>query len=505
VTNNELTVGGTNTGTLTISSGGIVNDGSSGIGGAPSSTGTVNVTGPNSKWIQAQDLRIGGLDNLNGMAASGSLAVTLGGHVITGGDAQVGSIGAGSASFEDNGTEWSVSGDTFVDEAGSLTVAAGAKATTTTASVRGNVLIDQNGANWNVSDYLEVAGQVCLGMGCMEPQGTVNLSNGASVTSRVTVVGTEFGSPIVFVDGAGSTWSNSEQMYIGLAGGGNFIVTGGGRVFSTTVEMGVASTGSGIASVDASTWANSGDFTVGIAGTGKLTVSSGGLVSVAGLLAVGPHGTVEGNSQLSGNIRNAGAVAPGVTTNPPSSSAIGTLNVAGNYTQVDTGALDMELAAITSFDRFTISGAASLDGALDVTLIDGFVPSIGEPFDLLTASGGVSGTFSSLNLPPLLTGPHGPFWTVVYTPTDVILELVSSLTGDYNHNGTVDAADYVVWRKAGINGQQGYDDWRANFGQTAGSGSSPSVNAAVPEPATIVLLVMGTLAMCFRRRDARVP
>ncbi len=39
-------------------------------------------------------------------------------------------------------------------------------------------------------------------------------------------------------------------------------------------------------------------------------------------------------------------------------------------------------------------------------------------------------------------------------------------TEDYNGDGTVDAADYVVWRKTGINGQQGYDDWRANFGAT---------------------------------------
>ena len=460
------------------------------------------MTGPNSKWSQAQDLRIGGIDNLNGMAASGSLSVTLGGHVITGGDAQVGSSGTGSATFEDNGTEWSVNGNIFVSESGNLTVAAGAKATTATASVGGNVLIDQSGANWNISDYLEVAGQACLGMGCMAPQGTVSVSDGASVTSRVTVVGTEFGSPSVFVDGADSTWSNSEQMYLGLTGGGNFIVTGGARVFSSTVELGVASTGGGIASVDASAWTNTGDLTVGVAGAGKLTVSSGGVVSVGGLLAVGPHGTVEGNSQLSGNVRNGGMVAPGVATNPPSTSAIGTLHVAGNYTQVDTGALDFELESTLSLDRLTVSGTASLDGALDVALINGFVPSVGNSFDLLTASGGISGTFSSLNLPPLLTGRHGPFWTVVYTPTDVILELVSSLTGDYNHDGTVDAADYVVWRKTDGT-LDGYNTWRANFGQAAGSGAGVITNAAVPEPAAGIMLLIGMASILICARSPR--
>ena len=41
-------------------------------------------------------------------------------------------------------------------------------------------------------------------------------------------------------------------------------------------------------------------------------------------------------------------------------------------------------------------------------------------------------------------------------------------TGDYNRDGTVDAADYVVWR-SGLGTtytQADYDVWRANFGQT---------------------------------------
>ena len=36
-----------------------------------------------------------------------------------------------------------------------------------------------------------------------------------------------------------------------------------------------------------------------------------------------------------------------------------------------------------------------------------------------------------------------------------LLSAQSALVGDYNHDGVVDAADYVVWRKTGINGQQG--------------------------------------------------
>jgi hypothetical protein len=72
-------------------------------------------------------------------------------------------------------------------------------------------------------------------------------------------------------------------------------------------------------------------------------------------------------------------------------------------------------------------------------------------------------------------------------------------TGDYNNDGVVDAADYVVWRKNDINGQQGYDDWRVNFGSTAGLGSGA---AAVPEPASIVLALASLLisGVLLRRR-----
>jgi hypothetical protein len=71
-------------------------------------------------------------------------------------------------------------------------------------------------------------------------------------------------------------------------------------------------------------------------------------------------------------------------------------------------------------------------------------------------------------------------------------------TGDYNNDGAVDAADFVVWRKDNINGQQGYDDWRANFGGTGlGSGA-----AAVPEPASIMLALVSLLisGALLRRR-----
>ena len=97
---------------------------------------------------------------------------------------------------------------------------------------------------------------------------------------------------------------------------------------------------------------------------------------------------------------------------------------------------------------------------------------------------------------------------------------------DYNLNGVVDAADFVIWRKT--NGQMGsnlaadgnndgrvdqldYDLWRMQFGAIAGAGSAIGgggdlSTSTVPEPSTSVLLVLGAVLAAARMRfAARVP
>ncbi len=74
-----------------------------------------------------------------------------------------------------------------------------------------------------------------------------------------------------------------------------------------------------------------------------------------------------------------------------------------------------------------------------------------------------------------------------------------ALQGDYNGDGSVDAADYVVWRKTDGT-PEGYDTWRAHFGEPAGSGSGARSNTTVPEPATIVMFILATVGMSLRRR-----
>jgi hypothetical protein len=70
-----------------------------------------------------------------------------------------------------------------------------------------------------------------------------------------------------------------------------------------------------------------------------------------------------------------------------------------------------------------------------------------------------------------------------------------TVPGDYNSNGIVDAADYVLWRKSGT--QTGYQTWRANFGTTT-SGSGSQI-ANVPEPFQLpTLMVLWAMVFCSR-------
>ena len=162
-------------------------------------------------------------------------------------------------------------------------------------------------------------------------------------------------------------------------------------------------------------------------------------------------------------------------------------NAAGNWTQVD--------------------GLGSTNGRTNQTI------HVAIPLTSWTALAAGS---SSYTIYFALNGNWGSLPATVYFDNLRLVNLIAPLTGDFNHDGYVDAADYTIWRHSfgsttnlaadgNINGlvdTGDYDLWRANFGHTAGSGSGVEANAAVPEPAMFVQLIVGMLVMCSCRRAA---
>jgi len=188
----------------------------------------------------------------------------------------------------------------------------------------------------------------------------------------------------------------------------------------------------------------------------------------------------------------------------------GLTTVHGEYTLEVGAVLEVEIAGAgtpgVAFDRYDVSGFADLRGTLEVKLLDGFVPALGDSFAFVSGQAGLSAAFAATNLPTL---PAGLTWQLNSGGTTVLLDVVAATTaGDFNSNGVVDAADYVVWRKTDGT-QSGYNLWRTHFRQTLTLGSSSAVSnadnatSAVPEPATILLiLTIATLVMCSRQRAA---
>lgn len=79
---------------------------------------------------------------------------------------------------------------------------------------------------------------------------------------------------------------------------------------------------------------------------------------------------------------------------------------------------------------------------------------------------------------------------------------VAGIPGDFNFDGTVDTADYAVWRNGlgTLYSPSHLDIWRSNFGQTAASGAT-FIGGNVPEPGTSFLALLAAAALaCFPRR-----
>jgi hypothetical protein len=131
--------------------------------------------------------------------------------------------------------------------------------------------------------------------------------------------------------------------------------------------------------------------------------NAGGRVKVGKNLLPPPE---KFNQSLFGSLledTNGGGIAGMVTVQggdvePGGNLSAGTFSIQGTYSQGPSAQLDIEVggyAAGTGFDQVNISSQAILGGTLNIGLINGFSPNVGDSFQIMTY-GSYGGTFQSV-------------------------------------------------------------------------------------------------------------
>jgi hypothetical protein len=157
-------------------------------------------------------------------------------------------------------------------------------------------------------------------------------------------------------------------------------------------------------------------------------------------------------------------------------------------------------------DRIAVGGTLDLSTPVDTLDIQFFTGStLADATYTLATYGSLVGNFNAVRFAgspiadPTAPGAFQGTHQLYYGPTALLLTPeIPILVGDYNNDGKVDAADYVVWRKnegtmnmlpndpiGGTIGSAQYNQWRAHFGNMAGAGGF--AGQTVPEPTMQVL------------------
>ena len=518
-----------------------------------SGNGTINVNDAGSRLEVGSYLSLGDELPSNG-SATGSMNVSDGGVVTTAGFGYIGrytgNFGTATVGGAGGQAEWHLDSDLFIAGTEVLSVSgsqSGSGSGTLNAEANGTIDVDGtlvlkdrgtlnlNGgevaaADFLFQDFAERAGSPTVNFG----SGTLRYTNPTGNTVSDAELAVIFGggpqvlnpgqhlaidgSAVLPVDGDPDTVRlrlNGGELSVGSISTVGFdeIDFDAGTLNFTNSSVVVTPTG-----LFGSTLVIDADQTINVAnqlnvnGDGVLSVTRGG-VSAALSVNFGTTVITEATAAI-GLVDNRGdlilidAVVEGQVSNNGGELTVVNGATVDEVQLFSTGLVDLQVASATGASALTVEGEAFLNGALGVTAGDLSGVSAGDEFDLITAAGGLTGVFATEALPTIGGGLE---FGVVYEPNRVAL-VVEGVAGDYNGDGTVDAADYTVWRDTfdsttnlaadgdldGVVDADDYDVWVSNFGATAFAAT-----AAVPEPAAAPLVLLGVSTLLRRARCGR--
>ena len=180
--------------------------------------------------------------------------------------------------------------------------------------------------------------------------------------------------------------------------------------------------------------------------------------------------------------------------------------VAGDAAFGDSSILAVELGEVAAGavpGALRLDGTLALDGDVEVRLLAGFEPEMGDRFFVASAIDGISDEFDSVIQPAAL--PEGLMFAVDQAATSIVLEVVAATfesPADFDCDGDVDGDDFLVWQggfgtaSGAMKSDGDYDNdgdvdgddflgWQSEFGAGAGAASG-----SVPEPASALILAL---------------
>lgn len=210
--------------------------------------------------------------------------------------------------------------------------------------------------------------------------------------------------------GANRVISSEGSLPLMLANSGTLVKSGDGTVSDLALNL----ENSGRTEVNSGTLKVAGAWTQY---AGETSVAASGLAAGSRIRILG--GIISGMGQVNADLENAAIVSPGI-------GGVGALSLIDGqgFEQLPGGTLVLEIAGTSSgqFDHLSVSGDAQLQGAVQVRLLNGFTPALGDSFTFLNAQT-LTGSFAGFNG---LTPPDTA-WSALYTSNSVTLVLSRAL------------------------------------------------------------------------------